>query len=377
MSSPNQSDGLLSLPSTMRAWTYTRRGLPSEIVQLDTHFKAPSLSDVGPNHVLVKISYACMNGDVASIMQALPLQPLSFWPKKKKKNKQARVTIPELEFSGTVVAVGKKVRSARPDLQPGTLVLGGCRPTDYLRRGRGTLAEYTIAPAAWVAPIHPTAMDGEAGSPPLNLSLAEASGIGGVGSTAIQILDLSRLKTGDKVLINGGSSGSGVMMIQVARHVVGNTGCIVATCSAANAELIKSLGADEVIDYRQHHPLHEYLRASPHSQQPFDAIIDCIGVQDLYTHSPAYLARGEKKRYLNIGALTATPSLAGLLLWGWRQFSNRFWPAVLGGVPRPYRFHSATPDIKTLNRVRQLVAEGKLKQVVDSIWEMEDVPKVR
>lgn len=359
-------EGRLSIPSTMRAWTYTRRGLPSQVVQLDPHFKAPSLSDIGPDDVLVEINYAAMNGGVAWIMQVLSPLPFSWTAKN-------RIAVPELEFSGTILAVGREVLAARVDLQPGTLVFGSCRPAEHFRLGRGTLAEYVVAPASRVVTI--SIAGEEAAAAVSKLSLAEASGIGAVGATAIQTLDLSGLKTGDKVLVNGGSAGTGVMMVQIARHVVGESGQVVATCSAANAELVKSLGADEVIDYRKHDPLHEYLRVSHHAEQPFDAIIDCIGIQDLYTHSPDYLARG--KPYLNIGAYTATPTLAGFLTWAWKQLSNRFWPTFLGGVPRPYIFHSATPDVKTLNRVKQLVAEGKLRQVVDSIWEMEDVPKVR
>ncbi|KAL1968722.1 hypothetical protein VTN77DRAFT_1548 [Rasamsonia byssochlamydoides] len=345
----------------MRAWTYSRRGLPSQTIQLDTHFKAPSLSDVGPNDALVEINYAAMNGGVAYFMQVVPPLPFSWISTN-------RVAIPELEFSGTLLAVGRDVLAARPDLQPGTLVLGSCMPLEHFRRGCGTLAEYVVVPASRMVPISTA---GEAAAS--KLSLAEAAGIGGVGATAVQILDLSGLKTGDKVLINGGSAGSGVMMVQVARHVVGESGYVVATCSAANAELVQSLGADEVIDYRTHEPLHEYLRSSHHSKRQFDAIIDCIGIQDLYTHSPEYLARG--KPYLNIGALTATPTLAGFLSWTWTQMLNMFWPSFLGGVPRPYCFHSTTPDVNTLNRVKKLVAEGKLRQVVDSIWEMEDVLK--
>lgn len=346
----------------MRAWTYTRRGLPSQVVQLDPHFRAPSLSDIGPDDVLVEINYAAMKGGVALMMQVLPPLPFSFWTAKNS------IAIPELDFSGTILAVGRNVLATRVDLRPGTPVFGSCRPVEHFRLGRGTLAEYVVAPASRVVPV---AIPGE--EEESKLSLAEAAGIGAVGATALQTLDLCGLKTGDKVLVNGGSGGTGVMMVQVARHIVGESGQVVATCSAANAELVKSLGADEVIDYRKHDPLHEYLRVS-HAAKPFDAIIDCIGVQDLYTHSPEYLAPG--KPYLNIGAYTATPTLAGLLAWAWTQISNRFWPTFLGGVPRPYIFHSATPDVQTLNRVKQLVAEGKLRQVVDSIWEMEDVPRV-
>jgi|SRR5271156_5228933 len=81
---------------------------------------------------------------------------------------------------------------------------------------------------------------------PVNASMAEASGLAGVGCTAIQAAEAASLKPGDKVFVNGGSGGLGSMMVQVARAIVGESGQVIATCSGPNVEMVKALGADEV-----------------------------------------------------------------------------------------------------------------------------------
>ncbi|OJJ50755.1 hypothetical protein ASPZODRAFT_137897 [Penicilliopsis zonata CBS 506.65] len=342
------SDSIANVPSTMRAWIYSQKGRPSQVIRLDPAFPAPSVSSLQAGEVLVKITHATFNAGNTLLMQALP----TFLRK--------MPAIPEMEFCGTILAAGSNIASSRPELAVGTVVIGMCPLGEMFRKGRGVLAEYLATTAEAVVSI------------PRGISTTEAAGIGGVGCTALQVTDLLGLKRGQSVLVNGGSAGSGVMMVQVAKYLVGETGRVVATCSAANAELVRSIGADEVIDYRVNHPLYDYL-ITHYATQRFDAIIDCIGIQELYLHSPAYLCEGGK--YLNIGAYATKTTLAGVFQWTWNQYANRFCPVWLGGIPRWYMFYSATPDVPTLNRVRQMVEEGHLKQVVDSVWEMEDVKK--
>ena len=100
-------------------------------------------------------------------------------------------------------------------------------------QGKGALAEYVVVPRCQVAP-----------KPDL-MSFDAASGLPTTNVTAWLVLQKSRLKTGDKVFINGGSGGVGLAMIQMARDVVGPDGKVVVTCSATNEEIVKSVGADE------------------------------------------------------------------------------------------------------------------------------------
>ena len=268
---------------------------------------------------------------------------------------------PEFDYSGVIISTGSAVR---PSLRVGAHVFGVASiDSPQIKAGAGTLAEYVVFDEEFVA------------VKPEKVSWEEAAGLGVVGITALQFLDRSGLKEGESVLVNGGSGGSGQMIVQEAKRVVGPTGRVVATCSGRNAEMVKALGVDEVIDYMAHSSLHDFLVKS-YSTRPFDAIIDTVGSQDLYTHSPAYLHEG--KPFLNLGSgFTAEISLRDVLYMAWSMTSNYLWPRLLWGTPREYIFFGAKPDGVTLERLRQYVDEGKLKGVTDSVWDMEDALKVR
>ncbi len=131
------------------------------------------------------------------------------------------------DVAGTVLAVGREVRR----FKPGDAVHG--RPRD----GRiGTFAERIAVDEADLA------------LKPANLSMAEAASLPLVALTAWQALvEVAGLRAGQKVLIHAGSGGVGTIAIQLAKHL----GATVATTTgAANADLVRSLGADIVIDYR-------------------------------------------------------------------------------------------------------------------------------
>ena len=132
------------------------------------------------------------------------------------------------DVAGTVVRVGSRVRN----FKPGDEVFS--RPRD----GRiGTFAEYIAMDEADVA------------LKPKNLSMEEAASIPLVGLTAWQVLvDRAHLRKGQKVFIQAGSGGVGTFAIQLAKHL-GAT--VATTASAASADLVKSLGADIVVDYRR------------------------------------------------------------------------------------------------------------------------------
>lgn len=208
----------------MRAWYHEGPGTPAEVLKFSTEFTTPPPppSELASEDVLVKIAYCALAPGVCMMM---PLEPA--WLHK-------MPAIPEIEFSGTVVALGSGVASARPDLALNAPVFGLTSMHLRGKKGYGTLAEYCPCPMQRLAGI------------PTNMSLAEAAVLGGNGVTAVQALDASGLRKGNKVLINGGSGGTGSMMIQCAKAIVGENGCVVSTCSPGSFDMVKELGADEV-----------------------------------------------------------------------------------------------------------------------------------
>lgn len=142
----------------------------------------------------------------------------------------------------------------------------------------------------------------------------------------------------------------------------------------------------QIIDYTEHPEFHRYLTAH-HSSAPFDAIIDITGSDPLlYQQSPAYLTSEGCLAFAgNMSRTHSKPGSGplGALLWilglitlvlTWQLDSVR--PVVLGGVPRRSFFFSEQPNARNLGLVRQLVEDGTLKGVVDSVWDMEKVIEV-
>ena len=147
------------------------------------------------------------------------------------------------DFSGTVVAVGADVTQ----FSPGDEVFGGAT---------GSFAEYLTV-----------AEDGPVAAKPANVSFEQAAAVGIAGFTAIQALrDHGALEAGEAVLINGASGGVGTFAVQIA-HAMGAE--VTGVCSAAKMDLVRSIGADHVIDYRQQ----DYTD----SERSYDVIIDVVG----------------------------------------------------------------------------------------------------
>lgn len=343
----------------MRAWTYTRRGSPSSVLTLN---EVPRPDSPPENHAVVKVTHCALNATSAMFLQLLP-------------NLLHRTLIPELDFAGIVVTnpqPNPSTSTTTAYLAPGTRVFGVLPATPLaVLTGTlgGTLAEYITVPVSHLVPT------------PANISTAAAAGLGAVGCTAIDFHDHAGVQRGDAVLVNGGSGGIGTFLVQLAKHTVGADGTVVAICSAANADMVRALGADDVVPYDNDDaaaaPMEEVLahRYGGGEGRMFDAVIDTIGVQGLYVHCPAFLKEG--KTYLNMGILPYMGSgWLGLMGLVGDLLTNYLWPAVLGGTARKYRMLSTAPEPAALQRVRELVESGAVKGVVDSVWDMDDALEV-
>ena len=339
----SSSTSPLAIPPTMRALISTARGAPSKVLTLSSIPTPPT--PLAQTHVLVKVSHAALNPGEVFAMKLLP------------RFARGSPTIAALDFTGTVIAVGTSVRS---ELSPGMPVFGHVT-RKLLLAGVGSLAEYIALPADWVM------------VKPDNVTWEEAAGLSSCGVTAVEYLNWSGLRTGETVFVNGSTGGTGVMVVQMAKNIVGPSGKVIATCSPASAELVRNLGADEVLDYHTLGPLHKYM-AKTYSARPLDALIDNVGNQDLYNHSPTYLKEG--KPYMNVGGQVGDGGIRDVLRVVWQMAQNYLWPRVLGGTAREFRLQSTHGNVASFEQLRQLAEEGKVRGVVDSVWGMEDVLKV-
>ncbi|OKL61445.1 hypothetical protein UA08_03270 [Talaromyces atroroseus] len=314
-----------TIPSIMKAWlwTSTSGGMEKNLVKSDTAYR-PGQS-LRPNQVLVKVISMSINPadykvpEIGLLYKCVVSTPAS----------------PGMDFSGKVVATGSKVTGVRI----GQLVFG-CVP---LPNQYGTLAEYVVARDDVVVLL------------PEGVQLDHAATVGIAGQTALQVIK-GQVKEGDHVFINGGSGGVGTYAIQIAKAL----GCqVTATCSTRNIELVKDLGADEVIDYTAV-DLVQYLR----KQGPlYHLALDMIGKPDeLYRESHNFLLPG--KAFAQVGNESHL-STAGRFVT----------PRILGGGQRPYQLVFFKNRHGDLEEVGELIREGKVKPVIDGVYEFDDAIK--
>lgn len=198
----------------MRAWTFSTAGPPSSVLSLTPSF--PSPRPPTGSQLLISISHASLSSAGLNLMRDVP-SVLRRTP-----------AVPEIDFSGRVVSVGPSAPAAFP---PGTPVFGTVAKGASVLSGVGVLADYVVVDAACVA------------VKPARMSFAEVAGLSSLGQTALEMVRRARVGEGMRVLVNGGSGGVGMVVVQLAKAM---GAYVVATCSRRNVDLVKDLGADEV-----------------------------------------------------------------------------------------------------------------------------------
>lgn len=234
-----------------RSW---RRGEPMRLVELPTPEPAPgavrvAVRAIGVNPVDWKMREM---GPLRLAARAIGPPP---------------PVVVGVDFAGVVDAVGAGVR----ELRVGARVVGG---TDFSRRQRGSYADTVLVRPDQLCAL-PDAVDFEtAGALPV------------AGVTAwLSLVEIGRLRPGQRVLVLGASGGVGHLAVQIAKHVQ-EAGRVVGVCSARNAPFVSALGADVVLDYRQGDAL-EQARA----HAPYQVVVDCVGGYSA-ARCRALLARG-------------------------------------------------------------------------------------
>jgi len=157
-----------------------------------------------------------------------------------------------VDFAGIVAAVGAQVS----DVKVGDRVAGG---TDFSRGQRGSYADTVLVRPDQVCPL------------PGDLDLEVAAALPVAGVTAWMSLgEVGRLRSGQRALILGASGGVGQLAVQLAKHVCG--AFVVGVCSGKNADLVRGLGADTVLDYQVGDAL-----AQARTHAPYQVVVDCVG----------------------------------------------------------------------------------------------------
>ncbi|KAF3764154.1 NAD(P)-binding protein [Cryphonectria parasitica EP155] len=317
----------------MKAWIVTKNGAPRQALTLKTDYPVPS--SVKSGNLLVKVDYAALNPADLNFMSTLP----NWLPFR-------RNPTVGLDFVGKVVRVGSAVSTAKLGISVGSEV-GGALNVVSVAIGRGSLAEYIEVPAAKVV-LKPT-----------KIQLRDAAGALGVaGQTAQVVLKSGNVKPGDRVLVNGASGGVGSVLVQVAKA---RGATVYGVCSGANADMVRGLGADEVIDYKAHDSLSSYLaqQFKPDSK-PLHLILDTVGSDELFRKCSSYLDR--KGAFITIvGGIGHGTILRSKLL-----------PTILGGTPRRFEMLSLFPDGAIAKEVAKWIEDGDFHDFpVDSEYPME------
>ena len=253
------------LPESMRAIAQHRYGGP-DVLQLEQR----PLPAVGDDEVLVRVRAAGVDRGVWHLMAGLPyLMRVVGFGLHAPKN-----PVPGMDLAGTVAAVGKNVTRFRV----GDEVFGV---------GKGSFAEYAVAPEAKLA------------HKPANLSFEQAAALAISGMTALQGLrDVAKLQAGEKVLILGASGGVGSYAVQIAKAFGAE---VTGVGSTSKIELVKSLGADHVIDYTREDITDSGTR--------YDVILDIGGNRSLSKLRRALKPRG---RLVIVGGENGGRLLGGL-----------------------------------------------------------------
>jgi NADPH:quinone reductase-like Zn-dependent oxidoreductase len=298
----------------MKAIVYTEFG-PPDVLQLK-EVEKPAPKD---NEVLIRIYATTVATEDPGVRSSPGFNGL----------RKPKIPILGEYLAGEIELVGKDVERFRKGDQ--VYAHTGMRYRTY--------AEYTCMPE-----------EGALASKPANMTYEEAVAIPHGGLTALPFLrDNGRIQTGDQVLINGASGSVGTAAVQLAKYFGAE---VTGVCSTTNLELVKSLGADKVIDYTKE----DFTKTG----QTYDIIFDAVG-KSSFSRCKGSLKQGGVY-------LTTVPSLAIFpqMLWTRMTGSKKAVFAATGVRPASLR----TKDLLFLT---EIIEAGKMKAVIDRCYPLEQI----
>ena len=320
--STNDCDRKAAAPSNpMKAIVYCDYGL--------TNLKLENIEKPTPNddQILVRVRAASVNPYDWHFIEGTPyIMRMMGVGLRKPKDTQLGV-----DFAGTVEAIGKNVTQ----FKPGDEVFGG--------RG-GAFAEYVCPRANRAVALKPA-----------NVTFEQAASVNIAGITALQaIRDKGKVQAGQKVLINGASGGVGTFAVQLAKSFGAD---VTGVCSTRNVDLVKSLGADHVIDYTKE----DFAKGA----ERYDAILDNVPNHSL----------SECRRVLN-------PNGKYVLIGGGGPNDSR-WIGPFGRIIKtmvlsPFinqkmGMMMADANHDDLTILADMMQSGKLKPVIDRTYKLSEV----
>lgn len=303
----------------MKAMVYTEFG-PPDVLQL----KEIEKPIPGEDEVLVGVQAISINFGDASFVKGRPLLVRLMGAGLFKPAN----TILGSDIAGRVVAVGRRVNQFRP----GDEVFG-----DLSESGWGGFAEYVAAPEHVLA------------GKPANLPFAEAAAVPQAATVALQGLrDKGQIHPGQRVLINGASGGIGTFAVQIAKSFGAE---VTGVCSTRNLEMVRSLGADHVIDYTQ--------EDFTENGQRYDLILATAGFRSIFDYRRALSPTGI---YVMVGGSMA--QIFQALLLG--SLISKSGGKKLGNL-------SSKPNQEDLVRIRELIEAGEVVPVIDSCYQFDEI----
>ncbi len=231
-------------------------------------------------------------------------------------------------MAGRVEAVGRNVKQ----LKPGDEVFG-----DLSACGFGAFAEYVCVPENALA------------LKPVNTTFEEAAAVPQAALVALQGLrDKGQIQAGQKVLINGASGGIGTFAVQIAKSFGAE---VTGVCSTRNLDMVRSIGADRVIDYTQE----DFAR----NEKRYDLILATAGYRSIFEYKRALTPKGI---YVTTGGSMA------------QIFQAMFvgpWISMMGNKKLDYLYQK--PNQRDLVFMKELIEAGKVKSVIDRRYTLSEV----
>jgi NADPH:quinone reductase-like Zn-dependent oxidoreductase len=301
----------------MRAVVQSAYGAPDVLVLRDVDVPVARNGEV-----LVRVRAAGLNIGDWHVLRGIPyVMRIVFGLRRPRK------PIPGMDLAGEVSAIGAGVTR----LRPGDAVFGW---------GPGAFAEYASVP------------EDNLMETPSGLTFEQAAAVGDSAFTAlIAVRDQGRVRPGDAVLINGASGGVGTFAVQLAKSFGAQ---VTAVCSTGNAELVRSLGADDVIDYTRE----DFTR----SGRQYDVMLDLIGSGSLAESRRVLKPRG-------------TYVLVGVKDMGrWFGLARQFKALCTAPFVRPrMRVFVCKHTRADLAVLKRLVEAGDVKPVIDQRYDLAQV----